>query len=90
MTVLIRGEEPEVTEKLTEICRLLTIVLNDEWERVAGIVSHRAKMPGRDALPDGHCTFEYACNNPIKHWRYIHERNEWIPVCRRHQANPKR
>lgn len=86
--ILITRPDEEVKEKLTEICRLLTFVLMDDWEALDAKRSHRPKMPGRAALPDGQCTYLYACNNPIKHWRYMHETNLWIPVCRSHRANP--
>lgn len=83
--ILITRPDEEVKEKLTEICRLLTLVVMDDWEALDSKRSHRAKMPGKAALPEGHCTFEYACNNPIKHWRYMHDENTWIPVCRSHR-----
>lgn len=83
--ILITLPDEQATEKLTKICELLTDMVMEDWLALDGKRSHRPKMPGRDTLPEGHCTFEYACNNPIKHWRYMHDDDMWIPVCRSHR-----
>lgn len=86
----VRVTEEEFTKKLTEICRLITIVVDEAWGKRTAEFVQRTRRPGQSSLPKGYCTFTYACHDPIVSWRYIHGKDEWIPVCRSHRGSNDR
>lgn len=77
-------------EVLTKVGELLAPLIEDDFRRSvnAGIAlkAERPPAPGKLSLPEGQCTFEYECTRKVEHWRYLPDRNQWIPVCRSHRG----
>lgn len=79
---------------LGRVCEILTEVIEEDRaisirEQIAhnrATVQGRAHQPAHTSLPTGQCTFVYECTRPIAHWRYIKEKDQWIPVCRIHRG----